>query len=215
MFMTEAYGRSVLNRDTLPVSFKKLEGKMPKIWATSNVVPDELYGCYDEDSDRALLDAFGLVRYRACEVTDPVGWEVEQITASTGDNASSRGAQIEVRDMRSGESYVALSYAWVEANNNTLQSAVERIYEETKVTVFWIDQFCINQSCDTHKAEQVPKWEKSTRMRSMLPAFCQAWSMRLRQSSAGPPSKHQRTFAQHSRVFGHPTVGSADDQRRR
>lgn len=83
MCAVEACGRSVFSGNVLPASFRTLGGKMSKVWATSNVVPDELYGCYDETSDPYLLDAFGLVRYRACEVTDPVGWEVEQTDAGT------------------------------------------------------------------------------------------------------------------------------------
>lgn len=88
MCMVGAYGRSIFGRSVLPASFKTLEGKMPKVWATSNLVPDELYGCYEETSDPFLLDAFGLVMYRACEVTDPVGWEVEQTPAGTTDDVS-------------------------------------------------------------------------------------------------------------------------------
>ncbi|KAK7696857.1 hypothetical protein SLS64_014142 [Diaporthe eres] len=96
MCMVEAYGRSVFGRSVLPASFKTLEGKMPKVWATSNVVPDELYGCYEETSDPFLLDAFGLVMYRACEVTDPVGWEVEQTAAGTTDDVGGGSARLQV-----------------------------------------------------------------------------------------------------------------------
>ncbi|RFU80061.1 het domain [Trichoderma arundinaceum] len=198
MLIVEAYGRSLFSRNTLPTSFRTLDGKMPKAWATSNVVPDELYGCYAEGSDKVLLGAFGLAIFNACEVTDPVGWEVEQISVSTSDgDTRGRNSQTQddaptwqftrnllaykdcrcvgkegectsgkhvydhetnsVRAMKLGESYVALSYVWAEAKDGTLQRAVQRMCEETKVTVFWIDQFCINQRCLTHKEEQIPQ----------------------------------------------------------
>lgn len=95
MCMVEAYGRSTFGGSVLPTSFKTLEGKMPKVWATSNVVPDELYGCYEEASDPFLLNAFGLVRYRACEMTDLVGWDIKQTAAGTGDDASGGSVRLQ------------------------------------------------------------------------------------------------------------------------
>lgn len=200
MCMVEAYGRSVFGRSVLPASFKTLEGKMPKVWATSNVVPDELYGCYEETSDPFLLDAFGLVMYRACEVTDPVGWEVEQTAAAgTTDDVGGGSVRLQVdnptwripsnfyqpcrrhqggkaectsgkyvydhstktmRPMQEGDSYVAISYVWSEfkkRNDGSMESAVERLSEKTKVMAFWIDFYCVNQKCAKHNEEQVPK----------------------------------------------------------
>lgn len=288
MCMVDAHGRTVFSRNALPTSFRKLEGKMPKAWATSNVVPDELYGCYEEGADRPLLGAFGLVRYRACEVTDPVGWEVEQTAASTSDHTSSsegihtvtalvaawvtaiaclvrelitcipcgagHGGSVvsgldplvthtqgeeaptwqfpdnlrvyedcrcvgregrctngkhvydhethTVRAMRRGESYVALSYVWSEAEGSTLQRAVERVCGETKVTVFWIDQFCINQRCLAHKEEQIPKmgevYSEATHVACLLPQVTAVLPAEVREPSMVMP---RREYAQATATF--------------
>lgn len=231
MCMVEAYGRSIFGGSVLPASFKALEGKMPKVWATSNVVPDELHGCYEETSDPFLLDAFGLVRYRACEVTDPVGWNVKQTVAGTTDDVGggSIGLQIDnptwriplslhqpcrcpkneakagqeekgytsgkyvydhntntIRPMQEGEIYVAISYVWSQFEDRkadgtrerridgSMERAVERLHDKTKAMVFWIDYYCINQKCENHKREMVPKmgdvYSNATHVGCLLPS---------------------------------------------
>lgn len=99
MCAVEACGRSIFSGNVLPASFKTLGGKMSRVWATSSVVPDELYGCYDEASDPYLLDAFGLVRYRACEVTDPVGWEVDAGTPPDDAAGREKSVALQIDDL--------------------------------------------------------------------------------------------------------------------
>ncbi|KAF5242109.1 hypothetical protein FAUST_3469 [Fusarium austroamericanum] len=219
MCTVEAYGKSIFSGKTLPDSFKQLKGKMTKVWATSNVVPGDLYGCYDEHSDPFLLNAFGLVRYRACEVSDPVGWDVDQTpVVICNDTSIGRLALLDghptwnfpavhyspcpclkaqdlcgkeisdctsgkfvydhglraIRRMQEGESYVALSYVWTEFQaNGLMQHALERVCAATNMVVFWIDQYCINQQCNNHKSEQVPRmgeiYSNATNVACLLP----------------------------------------------
>lgn len=63
---------------------------------------------------------------------------------------------LQVRELESGEDYLAISYVWAQHDLFSLLWHIERATEVIGVSLVWLDRLCINQRCYQHKARQIP-----------------------------------------------------------
>lgn len=98
-----------------------------------------------EETPVRLPSIWGACGDRPCVCGDPV-----MVVDTTQD-------QLEVRELAFGEKYLAISYVWAQHDQPHLLSYIRRAIEVTAVHSVWVDQLCINQRCDQHKARQIPR----------------------------------------------------------